>query len=48
MTKDKFGRLWIKPKDELCPECGQPDNCGDCNHKKISNEEAKELGAIPG
>lgn len=19
---------------ELCPECGQPDNCGDCNHKR--------------
>jgi hypothetical protein len=20
------------PKSEVCPECGQPDNCGDCDH----------------
>jgi len=24
-----FGRIL---EDELCPTCGQPDNCGDCNH----------------
>jgi hypothetical protein len=21
---------------ELCPECGQPDNCGDCDHTPIT------------
>lgn len=20
---------------EVCPTCGQPDNCGDCNHEEI-------------
>jgi hypothetical protein len=33
--RDKFGRIWDLPKNELCPECGQPDSCGDCNHTKL-------------
>ena len=33
--KDKFGRVWDLPKSELCFMCGQPDSCGDCNHKKL-------------
>jgi hypothetical protein len=24
-----YGRIL---EDERCPTCGQPDNCGDCNH----------------
>lgn len=22
--------------DETCPTCGQPDNCGDCDHTPIN------------
>jgi hypothetical protein len=29
---------------ELCPECGQPDNCGDCNHGPLTHDEVRELG----
>lgn len=36
MRKDKFNRVWNLPVTELCQVCGQPDNCGDCNHKKLS------------
>jgi hypothetical protein len=43
-TKDKYGRVWKLPKRELCVVCGQPDNCGDCNHKKLSLKEVKVLG----
>jgi hypothetical protein len=42
---DKFGRAWKLPLNEVCPVCGQPDNSGDCNHKKLSKKQAKELGA---
>ena len=24
---------------ETCPVCGQPDNCGDCNHKPATDDE---------
>jgi hypothetical protein len=24
---------------EVCPVCGQPDNCGDCNHKPATDDE---------
>jgi hypothetical protein len=34
---DKFGREWNLSAAELCPECGQPDSCGDCNHEPLSN-----------
>lgn len=40
---DDFGRTWNLPDDELCPTCGQPDNCGDCDHTEMSEEEAKTL-----
>lgn len=36
MSKDKYGRVWKLPVTELCAVCGQPDNCGDCEHKKLS------------
>jgi hypothetical protein len=44
--KDIFGRVWDIPKKELCPTCGQPDTCGDCNHKTLTDSEAKELGVL--
>lgn len=44
-TIDNFGRKWNLPSEELCSTCGQPDNCGDCNHEALSNDEAKALGA---
>lgn len=40
---DRFGRLWILSPKELCKTCGQPDNCGECNHKKLSNKDVKIL-----
>jgi hypothetical protein len=44
--RDKFGNLW--PADyELCPECRQPDNCGDCNHQPLSREHVRDLGGQP-
>jgi hypothetical protein len=30
----------------LCPVCGQPDNCGDCDHTPLSPDEIAELGGI--
>jgi hypothetical protein len=24
------------PENERCPDCGLPDNCGDCNHTPLS------------
>ena len=41
---DKFGRVWDLPKDNLCPKCGQPDVCGDCNHNKLDDREVIMLG----
>lgn len=31
------------PDSERCQICGQPDNCGDCNHMPISVEQLTEL-----
>lgn len=45
MPQDKFGRTWDLPDNELCPECGQPDSCGDCDHTPLSDEDARLLGA---
>lgn len=43
---DRYGRRWTLPDRELCPVCGQPDNCGDCTHKRLSRAQALALGAI--
>jgi hypothetical protein len=43
MIKDKFNRVWNLTKREVCPICKQPDNCGNCNHKKLSKEDVKNL-----
>jgi len=44
MKQDRFGRKWDLPASELCPVCGQPDNCGDCDHNPLSPDEVIELG----
>ena len=28
---------------ELCSICGQPDNCGDCNHSPMTEREIADL-----
>jgi len=40
---DRYGRIWPFPKNELCPECGQPDSVGDCNHERLSDEDVQTL-----
>ena len=43
--QDKYGRSWPGfNQKELCPTCGQPDSCGDCNHKRLSKKEVLEIG----
>lgn len=42
-STDRYGRSWSLASDELCPECGQPDNIGDCNHAPLTDEEAALL-----
>jgi hypothetical protein len=32
-----------KNKSGVCPICGQPDNCGDCDHTQLSADEIKKL-----
>lgn len=43
ITVDRYGRVWPFPTNELCHKCGQPDSCGDCNHKPLSNSDHREL-----
>lgn len=43
---DKFGVGWKLHKKELCPDCGQPDSCGECNHVQLSKDEVKLLGGV--
>ncbi len=45
MATDKYGRTWDLPASELCPTCGQPDNCGDCTHGRLT---AGDVGALGG
>lgn len=33
----------VQYEDETCPECGQPDNCGDCDHTPLSPDELESL-----
>jgi hypothetical protein len=47
-THDQYGRRWPNlPVTERCSKCGQPDNCGDCNHTALHPLEVIELGGIP-
>ena len=43
VSVDHFGRVWDLPAAELCPECRQPDNCGDCNHEPLSEDQVRLL-----
>lgn len=45
---DKYGNTWpLAPSEEFCPTCGQPDNCGDCNHTELPPDLVRELGGKP-
>jgi hypothetical protein len=47
-SADIFGREWYGlPLLERCPECGQPDNCGDCSHAVLSVDNVIEMGGTP-
>lgn len=44
---DIFGRQWpFTSLEEFCPTCGQPDNCGDCSHGDLGDDDAKNIGAV--
>jgi hypothetical protein len=45
-TIDVYGRRWNVPSNEVCQTCGQPDNCGDCNHVPLTDEQAHHLGVL--
>jgi hypothetical protein len=43
---DTHGRDWgPRMLCETCLVCGQPDNCGDCEHGRLTDEQASLLGA---
>lgn len=44
MILDAYGRGWDLPLSELCVACRQPDNCGDCNHERLSDADVRQLG----
>lgn len=44
---DRYGRTWPYPDNELCPTCGQPDSCGDCNHEPLTDKEVHKLTQEP-
>lgn len=45
LLSDGYGRQWPKLSvGERCETCGQPDNCGDCNHQMLSVDNVLELG----
>ena len=39
--------IGLKPEasTETCSVCGQPDNCGDCNHEPLTSEESEQLSS---
>ncbi|KKM28203.1 hypothetical protein LCGC14_1567020 [marine sediment metagenome] len=44
LTLDVYGRVWDNPIHDKCVICGQPDNCGECNHKSLTDADVIELG----
>ena len=46
LRADRYGRQWPLQAAELCLECGQPDNTGDCTHEPLTDEQAAALGAV--
>lgn len=43
--RDRYDRLWPVEID-VCDECGQPDNCGDCSHGRLTDDEVLDLGGL--
>jgi hypothetical protein len=44
---DRFGRTWPGlTASERCPDCGQPDNSGDCTHSPLSPSQVTLLGGL--
>lgn len=43
---DQYGRVWYLPDEELCSECGQPDNSGDCDHEPLSEDDVRFLQGL--
>jgi hypothetical protein len=41
--EDIYGVEWNLPVEEICPTCGQPDNCGDCEHGRLSASQVSIL-----
>lgn len=42
---DLYGRCWPGVSEgERCRRCGQPDNCGDCTHGQLTDEQVEQLG----
>ena len=41
MIEDIYGRKWGLPEEELCEICKQPDNCGNCNHTKLTKKDVE-------
>ena len=34
----------LRTANELCEVCGQPDNCGDCDHTPLTDADRVTLG----
>lgn len=49
-AKDIFGVDWGEvSSNERCSSCGQPDNCGDCNHVQLARQQVEPMKRlIPG
>lgn len=45
MKIDRYGRGW-SDQTETCLTCGQPDNCGDCNHMPLAPEQVDQMGGV--
>lgn len=42
---DLYGRSWPGvPENERCRTCGQPDNCGECDHVALTARDVLQLG----
>ncbi len=46
MKEDKYGVKWELPENELCPDCGKPESCGNCDHSPLSQEDIEIFTGI--
>jgi len=47
LSLDTFGRRWPEiPHDKRCDTCGQPSGIYVCDHERLSDEDAREQGAV--